>query len=96
MLGQHFMTATELKDIKLVASKLLGYLWNNVLRYKRQAIFNAETLSDLMYQFEHQNKGIKIFNGDTQEQLSQAIKDAQNRLIPNDQEHPDEDNYENN
>ena len=90
MLGQYFMTTNELQNIKLVASKLLGYLWNNVLRYKRQIVFNAETLSDLMNQFEYQEKGLKIFHEESQEVLKRTIADLQKQSI----ETSNEDNHE--
>lgn len=73
MLGQFFMTSEELGDIKLVASKLLGYLWNNTLRYKRNEIFDAETLSQLMDKFEN-NYGLNIFTNEARNLLNEILE----------------------
>lgn len=53
LLGQYYFTDTEVNDIELVGSKLLGYLWNDVARYNRADIFNSEirTFSTLLSNF---------------------------------------------
>ncbi|UXN12918.1 AAA family ATPase [Lactobacillus amylovorus] len=59
LLGQYFFTKKELHNKDLVGDKLLSYLWNDVARYKRNALFNYDTYSDLINAFAKQQK---IFN----------------------------------
>lgn len=48
LLGEYFFKRDEISDIDKVSSKLLGYLWNDVVRYNRPDLFaeGISTLSD--------------------------------------------------
>lgn len=61
LLGQYFFTKEELSKSDLVRDKLLSYLWNDVARYKRDAIFESKTYSDLINKFNFSNKKTNIF-----------------------------------
>ncbi len=50
-IGQHFLTKNQLQDISTVASKLLGYLWNDAVPYQRTEIFKLDTLADVVFIF---------------------------------------------
>ncbi|SCU44024.1 putative restriction enzyme [Mammaliicoccus lentus] len=50
-IGQHFLTKRQLQDISSVASKLLGYLWNDAVPYQRTEVFKLDTLADVIYTF---------------------------------------------
>lgn len=55
-IGQHFLTENQLQDISSVASKLLGYLWNDAVPYQRAEIFKLDTLADVVYTFKQNNE----------------------------------------
>ena len=71
-LGQFFMSIKELSSKEIVASKLLGYLWNDVLKYQRNVIFNTnsvKTLNDVIEKYKS-GKIKDVFNNDFLEQLN--------------------------
>lgn len=52
LLGQFFFKSKdEIENKKLFASKLFGYLWNDVLRYKRTEFFRPKKLGDLISRY---------------------------------------------
>lgn len=56
LLGQFFFDTNELSgsnNVNYVSSKLFGYLWNDVARYKREELFKAHTLSQLIDDYKH-------------------------------------------
>ncbi|MDJ1478256.1 AAA family ATPase [Bacillus sp. LS15-K4] len=58
-IGPYFLTQTDLKDQKIFSSKLLVYLWDDVLRHNRAILFkSARTFSELVQSYE---KGEEIF-----------------------------------
>lgn len=70
-LGQYFITKKEIVDIDMFASKLLLYLFDDVLKFNRRGFFksNYKTFSDLLTGFIN---GEKIFEF---EFTSQVIKE---------------------
>lgn len=54
-IGQYFLTKSQLQDISSVASKLLGYLWNDAVPYQRAEIFKLDTLADVIHIFKQNN-----------------------------------------
>lgn len=53
LFGQFFLTKEESLDIDKVASKFLGYLWHDVVRYNRSELFNEnlKVFSDVIKAF---------------------------------------------
>ncbi|WBL15116.1 AAA family ATPase [Sutcliffiella sp. NC1] len=53
LIGQYFITPEEIDDSSSLASKLLIYLWDDVVRYKRQEFFKSDvrTYSELVTGF---------------------------------------------
>ncbi|RXM70701.1 AAA family ATPase [Clostridium tetani] len=59
-LGQYFITETEIKDSYKFASKILLYLFDDVLKFNRRGFFkNYKTFSDLLTDF---NGGEEVFD----------------------------------
>ncbi|PRY73877.1 AAA family ATPase [Alkalibacterium olivapovliticus] len=70
LLGQYYITDEEIKDIDLISSKLIGYLWNDVLKYQKDTIFKTKTLSQTIKKFK--SHGYKsIFQPDIVEMFSE-------------------------
>lgn len=44
LIGQRFLNKIELNDKKLIASKLLIYLWDDVVRYNRHKLFRESKM----------------------------------------------------
>ncbi|GGI32712.1 AAA family ATPase [Staphylococcus chromogenes] len=65
LIGPWFMSINNLNDKNQVASKLLIYLWDDVLRYERSLLF-AETsfFSQVIYLYK--NQGLNCFNKEFQ------------------------------
>lgn len=61
LLGGYFIKASEAEKTELWASKILMYLWNDVVKYDKTNLFNSEykTLDDLLNAF---TSGKNIFN----------------------------------
>lgn len=53
LIGPYFISPEEIEDISNFSSKLLIYLWDDVVRYKRREFFNPDiiTYSDLVAKF---------------------------------------------
>ncbi len=63
MLGAFFVKESDIVNIDLFASKVLSYLWNDVVKYNRSELFNTtdyKTLAELAKGFK--KDGFKIFN----------------------------------
>lgn len=59
-LGQYFITETEIRDSYKFASKILLYLFDDVLKFNRRGFFkNYKTFSDLLTDF---NGGKEVFD----------------------------------
>lgn len=70
LLGQYYITDEEINDIDLISSKLIGYLWNDVLKYQKDTIFKTKTLSQTIKKFK--SHGYKsIFQPDIVEMFSE-------------------------
>lgn len=83
LIGQRFINKDDLKDKKLVSSKLLIYLWDDVLRYNRAKLFkNDKSFSDLVEKYIEKNEGINIFVDD----LKKKMEISQKSNIPNHRE----------
>jgi len=87
-IGPYFLREDELKDKKKVSSKLLIYLWDDVVRYKRGKLFKLteekEQFSKVIFAFED-NKQIfidslheKLNNGSVNNLMSNDIQDEDN------------------
>ena len=61
LLGTHFVKENELKDIKIFAEKVFMYLWNDVVKYNKEQLFNPKyaTLDEVIDAF---IKGKNVFN----------------------------------
>lgn len=61
LIGPYFISPEEIADNNNISSKLLIYLWDDVLRYNREKFFDTEikTYSDLVTGF---NNGIDVLN----------------------------------
>ncbi|MDX1699087.1 MAG: AAA family ATPase [Melioribacteraceae bacterium] len=61
LIGPYFISPEEITDINNISSKLLIYLWDDVVRYKRDEFFDAAigTFSELVAQF---NTGADVMN----------------------------------
>ena len=75
LIGPYFISPEEIGDGNNFSSKLLIYLWDDVVRYKRNLFFNHEikTYSELVYRF---FAGEDIMN----------IKEDMNQLLKGEQE----------
>lgn len=63
LLGQYFFKNAELEKSSgyEIASKLLGYLWNDAVRYQRQLIFNeSNSFSEILNLFENDNNEVDL------------------------------------
>lgn len=70
LIGQRFISINDLRDEKLVAAKLLIYLWDDVLRYSRFKLFKEDKIfSNLVKQYTQNNQGIDIFVDDLKMKL---------------------------
>lgn len=72
LLGTHFIKRNELENIQIFAEKIFMYLWNDVVKYNKEQLFNAKlnTLDDVIDTF---IKGENVFN-DGCEQISLLYK----------------------
>lgn len=70
LIGQRFITKKEIQDPDLVASKLLIYLWDDIFRYNRKAIFREHNVFSNLVK-DYQKNGIDCFV----EELSSQFKD---------------------
>lgn len=72
LIGEYFLNPKEIKDIKKVASKLLLYLWDDVVRYQRETIFSeSKRFSHINSIFCGETKNLLCFSKDLQTKLQQ-------------------------
>jgi len=77
LIGQYFISPEEITDSNNISSKLLIYLWDDVVRYKRNDFFATDigSYSELVAQF---NSGSDVMNiKDNIIQLSEAEQEEQ-------------------
>lgn len=72
LLGTHFIKKNELSNIQIFAEKIFMYLWNDVVKYNKEQLFNPKyiTLDEIIDSFV---KGKNVFN-DGCEQISLLYK----------------------
>lgn len=60
LIGQRFLTKNEMQNIDIVSSKLLMYLWDDVVRYNREQVFvESNSFAKLIALFK--SKGLDCF-----------------------------------
>ncbi|MGB7474365.1 AAA family ATPase [Trichococcus sp.] len=72
LIGQRFISISDMQNIDKVASKLLIYLWDNVLRYKRDSVFIETTQFSKVVESFKEN-GTAIFVPELKNQLDSFI-----------------------
>lgn len=76
LIGQRFINKKEMASNDLIASKLLIYLWDDVVRYNRQKLFKEHKMfSRLITQFKEE--GIGCFVDDLKERLSKVKEETE-------------------
>lgn len=75
LLGQYFLREIDNQTIDTVASKLLGYLWNDLARYDRHSVFNSDiiTFSELLLRFKSEDRN-QIFCDELRNVLNKKTK----------------------
>lgn len=73
LIGQWFLNEKELQDEDLIASKLLIYLWDDVVRYNRKLLFpNIYTFAQLIKEFKR--NGLSIFAPELKQEIQNLEK----------------------
>lgn len=83
LIGPYFLSPKEIGDSSSFTSKLLIYLWDDVLRYKRDEFFdkNIKTFSDLVEGYYSNNDVLKIkdiiieFKSKENEQIEEQLEE---------------------
>ncbi|WP_017637909.1 AAA family ATPase, partial [Staphylococcus sp. E463] len=77
LIGQRFINKHDMQDKDLIASKLLIYLWDDVVRYNRQSLFKeSKVFSNLIEHFKE--SGIDCFVDPLKKKLEVAKNEGNN------------------
>ncbi len=83
LIGQRFISISDMNNSDKVASKLLIYLWDDVVRYKRKELFReVKTFSNLITSYK--KIGVKIFVPALAEELENHLKDTSTTYLIDD------------
>jgi len=76
LIGPYFLKEEDLRNMDKISSKLLIYLWDDVVRYKKRELFVEDyyQFQDIVAGFK---KGNKIFKGDIQDYLDGKISNEE-------------------
>ena len=81
LIGPYFISPEEIQDPENISSKLLIYLWDDVLRYKRPDFFDQSisTFSELVMKFRNKEDALNILTD-----LNQLVEEEEDLILSHD------------